>query len=171
MFGKGTSFEFHTNPLVFVNNSARIRGSVLYGGLLEKCNFTSDSDRYTNAMELFSMSILHVEKKDDMGYSISSDPTQLCFCDMNKLSCGKITQSRSIYPGQQVVVSVVAVDQSGLAIPTTFIHTNIYSENTSETISYETEENCTSRNYSIFPRNLFNKLELHPSNKSGSTIL
>ena len=169
IFGKETSLELHTTPLVFVNNSAGIRGSVLYGGLLEKCNFTSDSDRYTNAMELFSMSILHVEKKDDMGYSISSDPTQLCFCDMTELSCGKITQSRSIYPGQQVVVSLVAVDQSGLAIPT-FIHTKIYSGNTSETISYETEENCTSRNYSIIPRNLFNKLELHPSNISRSTI-
>ena len=104
-----------------------------------------------------------------MGYSISSDPTQLCFCDMSELSCGKISQSRSIFPGQQVVVSVVAVDQSGLAIPT-FIHTKIYSGNTSETISYETEENCTSRNYSIIPRNLFNKLEFHPNNKSGSTI-
>ena len=67
------------------------------------------------------------------------------------------------------MVSVVAVDQSGLAIPT-LIHTKIYSGNTSETISYETEENCTSRNYSIIPRNLFNKLEFHPNNKSGSTI-
>ena len=160
--------DMETTPLVFQNNSARIRGGVLYGGLLEKCNFTSD--RYTSALQLFNMSIVH--SKNDMGHSISSDPTQLCFCNMNKLSCTEVTQYRSIYPGQQVVVSVVAIDQSGLTIPT-LIHIKICSGpnlTVSETVSYKTGRNCTSRNYSITPKNLFNQLELYPSNRSGNTI-
>ena len=37
-------------------------------------------------------------------------------------------------------------------------------------ISYETGRNCTSRNYSVTPINLFNKLELYPSYRSGNTI-
>ena len=163
-------FNFDTSPLVFQNNSAGIRGSVLYGGLLEKCNFTSS--RYSSALELFNMSILHTGRKDDVDDSISSDPTQLCFCNKSEHSCGEVMQSRSIFPGQQVVVSVVAIDQSGLEIPT-LIHATIYSGHNltvSETISYETGSNCFSRNYTATPKSIFNQLELYPSNRSGDII-
>ena len=160
------SINLETIPLVFINNTAGMRGSVLYGGLLEKCNFTSD----TSALELFHMSILH--SKDDPNHSISSDPTQLCFCNTSEQNCREVSQSRSIYPGQQVAVSVVAIDQSGLAIPT-LIHTVIHSGHNltvSEIISYETEGNCTNRNYSVTTKNVFNQLELYPNNRSGNTI-
>ena len=170
ILGKEKPLGLNTTPLVFVNNTAKMRGRVLYGGLLEKCKFTLD--RNISGLEFFNMSILRVRTKDDVGYSISSDPSQLCFCSMNEMNCREASQSRSIYPGQQVMVSVVAIDQSGSAI-STLIHTNIrsgYSLNLSETVSYETGENCTSRNYSVTPKNLFNQLELFPSNRSGNTI-
>ena len=157
------SLDLSTTPLLFENNSAGLRGSVLYGGLLDKCN-------YTNAMELFNTSIL--QGHDDKGLSISSDPTQLCLCSTNTWNCNEKAQSKSIYPGQHVGVSVVAIDQSGSAIPA-LIHTTVHLGNNmtvSETISYETGENCTSRNYSVTPKNLFNQLELFPSNRSGNTI-
>ena len=160
--------DLDTTPLVFEKNAAGMRGSVLYGGLLNKCSFTSD--RYTNALELFNISIL--QGNNGKGHSISSDPTQLCFCNMRKWNCTETTQSQSIYPGQQVEVAVVAIDQSHLPIPA-LIHTTVRSGNNlimSETISYETGNNCTSRNYSVTPNNLFNQLEIHPSNKSGDTI-
>ena len=91
---------------------------------------------------------------------------------MSKLNCKETTQPRSIYPGQQVDVSVVAIDQSSSAIPA-LIHTTIRSGDNltlSETISYETGENCTSRNYSVTPKNPLNQLELYPSNRSGDTV-
>ena len=167
---KEQSLDLNTSTLIFVNNSAGIRGSVLYGGLLEKCNFTSD--KYTSIMELFSMSILNDGRKDGVSHSISSDPTHLCFCNTSELNCREIMQSRRIYPGQQVAVSVVAIDQSGLTIPT-LIHTQIHSGHNltvSEVISYETGENCTYRNYSVTTKNIFNQLELYPNNRSGNTI-
>ena len=167
MFRKKQSLDLNTNPLIFENNSAGMRGSVLYGGLLEKCNFTSDS--YASTLELFNMSILRIDPKNDVGYSITSDPTRLCFCNTSQWSCREVSQSRDIFPGQQMTVSVVAIDQSGLAIPT-LIHTEVHSGNISETISYETRRNCTSRNYSVTPNNLFNELELYPSSRSGNTI-
>ena len=162
------SLDLNTTPLVFENNSAGMRGSVLYGGLLRKCNFTSN--RYTSVLQLFNLSILN--QNGDKGHSISSEPTQLCFCNRSKLNFAEKTRSRSIYPGQQVEVSVVAVDQLGSAIPA-LIHTTVHSGDNltvSETISYETGENCTSRNYSVTPKNLFNQLELYSSNRSGDTI-
>ena len=170
ILNKKQFFNFDTSPLVFENNSAGIRGSVLYGGLLEKCNFTSR--QYSSALELFNMSILHTGRKDDVDDSISSDPTQLCFCNKSEHSCREVMQSRSIFPGQQVVVSVVAIDQSGLEIPT-IIHATIYSGHNltvSETISYEIGSNCFSRNYTATPKSIFNQLELYPSNRSGDTI-
>ena len=160
--------DLNTTPLVFEKNTAEMRGSVLYGGLLNKCNFRSE--RYTSALQLFNMSI--VNGSGDKDHSISSDPTQLCYCNMGKLNCAEKTWSRSIYPGQQVEVSVVATDQLNLTI-SVLIHTAVRSGHNltvSETISYETRENCTSRNYSVTPKNLFNQLELYPSNRSGNTI-
>ena len=161
------SLDMETTPLVFEKNTAGMRGSVLYGGLLNKCSFTSD--RYRNALELFNISIL--QGNNGKGHSISSDPTQLCFCNMRKWSCTETTQSRSIYPGQQVEVSVVAIDQSHLPIPA-LIHSTVRSGNNlimSETISYGTGDNCTSRNYSVTPKIPFNQLQIHPSNRSGNT--
>ena len=135
---------------------------------MHKCNFTSN--KYTSVLQLFNMSILN--GNGDKGHSISSEPTQLCFCNRSKLNSGEKTQSRSIYPGQQVEVSVVAVDQLGSAIPA-LIHTTLRSGanlTMSETISYDTRENCTSRNFSVTPKHLFNQLELYSSNRSGDTI-
>ena len=99
-------------------------------------------------------------------------PHGIFFCNKSKLNCKEATQSKSIYPGQQVEVSVVAIDQSGSTIPA-LIHTAVCSGDNliiSETISYETGENCTSRNYSVTPKIPFNQLEVHPSNKSGNMI-
>ena len=161
--------DLNTTPLVFEKNTAGMRGSVLYGGLLDKCSFTSD--KYTSILQLFNISIL--KGNGDKSHSISSDPTQICFCNNNsKLNCTEKFQSRSIYPGQQVEVSVVAIDQSDSTIPA-LIHTTVRSGNNltvSETISYETGENCTSRNYSVTPNKLFNQLEFYPRNRSGDTI-
>ena len=159
--------DLDTTPLVFEKNTAGVRGSVLYGGLLNNCSFTSDS--YTNAVDLFNISIL--QGNNDKGHSISSDPTQLCFCNKSKTNCTETTQSRCIYPGQQVEVSVVAIDQSSSTVPA-LIHSTVRSGNNlimSETISYETGDNCTSRNYSVTPKIPFNQLEIYPSNRSGNT--
>ena len=162
------SLDMETTPLIFEKNTAGMRGSVLYGGLLDTCNFASD--RYTDALQLFNMP--NLQGHSDKGHSISSDPTQLCFCNMTEWNCKEKTRSRSIYPGQQIEVSVIAIDQSVSAIPA-LIHTTVRSGDNltvSETISYEIGENCTSRNYSVTPKNLYNQLELYPSNRSGNTI-
>ena len=167
LLGNEQPLNLNTTPLVFENNSAGIRGSVLYGGLLDKCDFTSNC--YASTLELFNMSIL---QENDMGHSISSNPSQLCFCNTSKQNCRETTQSRSIYPGQQVEVSVIAIDQSGSAIPTlTHIKRPSGNDiNSSEIISYNTGENCVTKNYSVTPRNLLNILELYPSNRSGNTL-
>ena len=83
------------------NNSAAIRGSVLYGGLLGKCSYKNLTSMQVHCM-LFNMYIL--QGNDDN--SISSDPTQLCLCNKSQPD---ISQSRSIYPSQEVDVSVIVL--------------------------------------------------------------
>jgi len=138
-------------PLVFENNSAGIRGSILYGGLLKQCNFVAWG--YSSAPELFNISIVP-EGDDHMASSVSSDPSQLCFCSMNGKNCTKIFQEVRIFPGQDVAVSVIAIDQSDKAI-TTVVHANVTSVvsdlHVMETISYEVRRNCTKKRYSVNP--------------------
>ena len=92
-------------------------------------------------------------------------PTLHCFVSVtSEWNCKEATQSRSIYPGQQVEVSVVAIDQSNSAIPAQ-IHTTVRSGHNltvSETISYETGENCTSRNHSVTPNNFLTNYSSTP---------
>ena len=164
------SADLQTTSLLFRNNSAGIRGSVLYGGLLNKCNFTFRG--YQNAMNLFNMSILQL-LGNHSDYYISSDPTKLCFCSTDEQNCTQVIHTTVVFPGQQIIVSVVAVDQSNVAIPT-LIHTDILSGNNhdlnvSETISYETGKICTSKQFSIKPFSPLTQLMLHPSNMSGET--
>ena len=164
ILGKEQPPYLDTTPLVFKNNFAGMRGSALYGGLLGKCNLTSM--KYSSALDFFRRSVV---QKDNDSF-ISSDPTRICFCSRNGQNCTETIQSKSIYPGQNIEVSVIAVDQSDVAIPT-LIHVNVRSgedHNVTEIITYETERRCTSRNYST-PL-LFNQLELYPNNRSGSTV-
>jgi len=58
-------------------------------------------------------------------FSISSDPTQICFCDKNDWNCTEVVQTRRIYPGQDIEVSAIAVDQSDVAIPSLILG-NLY---------------------------------------------
>ena len=166
ILGKEQPPYLDSTPLVFKNNFAGMRGSALYGGLLGKCNLTSM--KYNSALDFFRRSVV----QNSSGSSISSDPTQLCFCSRYDQNCTVTVQSKSIYPGQNIEVSVIAVDQSDLAIPT-LVHVNVRSgkdHDQTEIITYETERSCTSRNYSAPPTNIFNQLELYPNNRSGSTV-
>ena len=163
ILGKEQPPYLDTTPLVFKNNFAGIRGSALYGGLLGKCNLTSM--KYNSALDFFRRSVV----QNSSGFSISSDPTQICFCSRYDRNCTDTIQSKCIYPGQDIAVSVIAVDQSDVAIPT-LVHVNVCSgkdHNVTEIITYETGSSCTSRNYSAPPTNI---LELYPNNRSGSTV-
>ena len=66
---------------------------------------------------LFNSSILPSGVKDT-GYSISSDPTHICFCNSSEHNCTEVVQSRRFYYGQDIQVSAIAVDQSDIAVPT-----------------------------------------------------
>ena len=61
ILGSEQFLQMETTPFMFVNNTAGVRGNALFGGLLEKCTFTSE--RFASILELFNLSIIH--SKDD----------------------------------------------------------------------------------------------------------
>ena len=155
--------------LTFQGNIAGKRGSVLYGGMLNKCN---NSYLEENALHLFNSSIKDKGNATKVA-AISSDPV-LCFCTEggpHKLECDE-EKSINAFPGQKVNVSVIAVDQTDTTIQTA-IHTNLISDEkhnskVCEAFSQEREGLCTNRSYTITSPNTTRKLLLYPTAVSGS---
>ena len=110
-----------------------------------------------------------------MASSVSSDPSQLCFCSTSghAKNCTKIFQEVRIFPGQDFAVSVIAIDQSDKAI-NTVVHGNLTSGvndlHLMETISYEVRSICTKKRYSVNPMNSYSQVVLYPNHLSGKTI-
>ena len=155
--------------LTFQGNTAGKSGSVLYGGMLNKCN---NSHLEENPLHLFISSI-----KDDGNASevaaISSDPV-LCFCTKegpHEHECNE-EKSITVFPGQKVNVSVIAVDQTDTPVLTE-IHTDLISgekhnSRVCEAFSQEKEGLCTNRSYTITSSHTTSELLLYPTTVSGS---
>ena len=153
--------------LTFQGNIAGKRGSVLYGGMLNKCN---NSYLEENALHLFNSSI----KDGTKIAAISSDP-MLCFCTEGGPHDHECDEEKSMnaFPGQNVNVSVIAVDQTDTPIKTA-IHTDLISDEkhnskVCETFSQEREGLCTNRSYTITSPNTTSQFLLYPTAFAGSS--
>ena len=96
-------FSYPSDATVyFVNNTAGISGDVLYGGNIEDCENIHDYFYY------FPQRTSH---------SISSDPTQVCFCESEILDCSIKSTNKTAIPGIGINVSLAAVGSlNGLTI-------------------------------------------------------
>ena len=153
--------------LTFQGNIAGKRGSVLYGGMLNKCN---NSYLEENVLHLFNSSI----KDETKVAAISSNPV-LCFCTESGPHERKCDEEKRIdaFPGQKVNVSVIAIDQTDTPIQTA-IHTGLISDEkhnsrVCEAFSQEKEGLCTNRSFTITSPNTTSKLLLYPTAVSGSS--
>ena len=158
--------------LTFEGNTAGKGGSVLYGGMLNKCNY-SYSGEYTDTVDLFNRSITHGTHADETA-AISSDP-MMCFCsEGGSPQCVFKVQNETPFPGQKVNVSIVALDQT--YTPTqTDIHSDLISDEkhksrVCESFSEEREGSCTNRSYTITSPRTSSKLLLYPTTASGNPI-
>ena len=102
--------------LVFTNNSAQEAGTVLYGGMLDTCTFTSGPYDGTNGLVVFE-DISAVNSEDDVTSTVSSDPFRICLCENNTINCGLESPPLFKSPGESFNISVVAVGQGDGSIP------------------------------------------------------
>ena len=106
--------------LIFINNSARHGGDVLFGGSLGTACASRSKKTCGKCLDKFKNKSLVMPETLS---AISSDPTQVCFCNKSNMpDCLTISHApHTIYPGQSVAVSVVVVGHNlGTAVGSVF---------------------------------------------------
>ena len=98
----------------FINNTATVAGTVLYGGLLIRCLYTDYTGSFYIGLYLFKK-ISHIETNDPLTPAITSDPILVIFC--------KHVSQKKMYlyvrRGQTFSVLVAAKGEEGIIVPTT----------------------------------------------------
>ena len=111
-----TRNSLKTLSLHFSENNASISGSILYGGLLDRCavsQFAEVRIKYAEDYELGGNGIKylkHVSTITDM--SISSRPVQVCLCIDNKHNCTH-QYHIEVKKGEIFNVSLASIDEIG----------------------------------------------------------
>ena len=141
----------------FINNHALMRGSTLYGGLLDRCTHNPFNEiinthlNTTNGLQ-YLMEFSNINSTD----SISSDPVRVCFCHNDKPDCTYQPPTINITKGEAFPISLVAVDQANHMISAT-IHS--YPKSNESGISegqllQNAANDCSDLTYNVFsPRN------------------
>ena len=97
----------------FTNNHALVRGSNLFGGLLDRCTQSPFNEiiktQLSNTGGLENLLLFsNISTSID---SISSKPVKVCFCYQNKPNCQDQQFSIKVRKGEKFEVPLVAVDQ------------------------------------------------------------
>ena len=145
-----TLTTIHVNNTYFQNNSATIRGSNLYGGLLDRCTISPYVEANANEKTQNALQYLQTRSNVEL-HSISSDPVRVCFCQNGVPDCNRIPPTIEVIKGQTFTISAVTVDQVNHTLTST-IYSLLSSQGggLSEGESKQnTQENCTDLNYTV----------------------
>ena len=99
---------FQSVKVIITGNKANIAGTVLFGGDINKCLLFRSNKTYGS--ECFNKTF---EYSTQTGPSvISSEPTDVCFCDNNNtINCSQTQLTMTAYPGEEINIYVVTVGQ------------------------------------------------------------
>ena len=143
--------------LIFINNSAVVAGSVLYGGAIDNCQLTG-LESYGSG-EVFNM-VVHIDGTD-YNSNISSDPLYIRPCEYNHLVPSSVIKHNA-YPGETFQVSVVAVGQRNGAVPSTVRSITTKDQGNLQDYQYLRKTNtCTKLNYTVFSLSRHVSVDLH----------
>ena len=116
-------FGSQSSSITFTNNFAKDSGSILYGGLLDRCTvsplatiynshtFHSDKhvDPYTALAYFENVTSLNLTANNFDG--IASDSLRVCFCQGNKTNCTHELHDKYVKRGEEFTIAVTVVDQ------------------------------------------------------------
>ena len=159
----------------FAQNTAKISGSTLYGGLLDRCTLDPKAEISLYNIQIqnhtggpveglaFFMNVSDIDIID-----ISSKPVSICFCnssDPDTHNCTTESRLVSVMKGQMFNVSVVAVDQIGQTISNVSIYASLRHPESGMgegQMVQTTTESCTTLNFNIYSKNTTEALTLYP---------
>ena len=111
-----------TVRIKMIGNTAAYAGSALYGGSLDYCYVPGVGSHLLpepSGPQIFT-DIFHItHSSTDLSY-ISSNPTNLCFCDGDNMmtpNCNITTFNATAFPGKTFNLSVLVVGQKNGAVP------------------------------------------------------
>ena len=98
--------------VMFLGNKASLAGNSIYGGHIENCTLLSSRD---SGLDAFT--ILFDIPWNNSLTEVTSQIKHLCYCVNSLPSCEQRNKQVMIIPGQEIVVSVVAVGQLEGTVP------------------------------------------------------
>ena len=152
--------SMHLPQLTFVNNLAKERGSVLYGGQLYGCS--EGSEIFSNVSKLNNNTIP----------TISSEQFQVCFCWNKKPNCSYSLTQVETFRGQMFSVCLAILDQVMQPIPGIIRAVFHLFSGTNATIPgfpniKSIGETCTDLQYTIFSQDAAGELILYAEGPCG----
>ena len=110
-----------TQNMHFLNNSAEISGSNLFGGLLDRCTITPAGTNFTSNGATNFKKLSGITELE----TVTSDPVRICFCRDGQPDCGYKPPTIDIKRGETIAVQVVAVDHVNHTINGTTIYASL----------------------------------------------
>ena len=138
--------------LQFSDNSANFSGSVLFGGLLDRCSLSPFIKHSKREDQFDGLTYLGILSKIIYFHTISSLPVRLCICFNGQPNCNQRQPTKYVKKGELFHISLVAVDQVNHTLSST-IYCTLSSSKAGlgeGQLSQETYEECTTLNFTVF---------------------
>ena len=111
------NYVFKTHIMLnFSQNKAKISGSALYGGLLDRCALSQYAEvlyQETRQSKYEGNGITYFKEYSSTNISISSHPVKVCPCNGNEYNCTQEIYKYKVKKGETFIVSLVAASQIG----------------------------------------------------------
>ena len=163
--------ELQETTVSFLQNSAKIMGEAIFGGLLDRCTVSQLNPKREQGLTqgyLYLKSISNINNTD----LLASHPVRLCYCFNDQPDCSMKLPPIHVKKGQTFNVSLVAVDQVNHTLAsnvTAFVSSN---GGLSEGQQYQSLENrCTNLSYNVFTPHESEELLLNAVGPCGSAHL
>ena len=167
IISKLASFKDKIN-ISFSSNSA-MAGSVIFGGEIDETVlnirfYYFEAEEYPTIGDLFHY-LINVNIDDtNNGSSISSTPNRVCGCINGQPDCKHSLYKVSVYPGQTVGVSLVAVGQRNGTVPSTITAQYVSDDGATFRDFQSTQTSnptCTELYYTIFSKRETEVIQLY----------
>ena len=150
--------------VLFSQNHAIAGGPNIYGGLLDRCTLSPNSEiQLKNNVSINGLTNL-IQISEINKNSISSQPVKVCLCDRGRKNCTLELSPVQVMKGHVFNVSVVAIDQVGHNLNAS-IQTSLVSSlgGLGENQAIQNiDKVCTNISFSVFSPHQSEKLTLYP---------
>ena len=141
----------------FSNNAAKLSGSVLYGGLLDRCTVNALTNRHIRYSDLPGF-------MDSIRNFTNSDAVRVCFCKDSIANCSYQPRSIKVMKGRRFSIELVTVDQTNNSLSRkirSYLFRRSSSFNDGQW-SQGVSSDCTSLTFNIYSLAVTEMLHLYP---------